>query len=277
MLSDYPDREICKLLEVGFPIGFHRNKESLNLLRDFKDQKEVLQVKNHRGAVEFPNDMEKYLVKEFTKGAIIGPFHVNPFDHGIILSPLNAVPKKDSTERRIIQDLSSAGGTGVNSFIDKDEYLSEHVSLTYPRVDDLVSLIKKKESGSHLFKRDFARAYRQIPIDIGDNFLVGYAWNGHIFFDIVLSMGLRSAAQICQRLTNAIAFIYRSLGFDIINYLDDFAGVEFPTMSSNAFLELQNVLTFCGIEESKHKAVGPSTRMDFLGTICDSVKMTLEI
>ncbi|CAG2216499.1 unnamed protein product [Mytilus edulis] len=221
--------------------------------------------------------MEKYLVKELTKGAIIGPFHVNPFDHGIILSPLNTVPKKDSTERRIILDLSSAGGTGVNEFIDKDNYLGEPVSLTYPRVDDLVSLIKKKGSGSHLFKRDLARAYRQIPIDIGDTFLVGFAWNGHIFFDIVLSMGLRSAAQICQRLTNAIAYIYRSLGFDIINYLDDFAGVEIPELSEKAFLELQNVLASCGIEESEHKAVGPSTRMEFLGIICDSVKMTLEI
>ncbi|CAG2193410.1 unnamed protein product [Mytilus edulis] len=277
MLSDYSDREICKLLEFGFPIGFHRNKESMSLLRDFKVQKEVLQVKNHRGAVEFPNDMEKYLVKELTKGAIIGPFHVNPFDHGIILSPLNTVPKKDSTERRIILDLSSAGGTGVNEFIDKDNYLGEPVSLTYPRVDDLVLLIKKKGSGSHLFKRDLARAYRQIPIDIGDTFLVGFAWNGHIFFDIVLSMGLRSAAQICQRLTNAIAYIYSSLGFDIINYLDDFAGVESPELSSKAFLELQNVLASCGIEESEHKAVGPSTRMEFLGIICDSVKMTLEI
>ncbi|CAG2242970.1 unnamed protein product [Mytilus edulis] len=144
--------------------------------------------------------------------------------------------------------------------------------------NDLCKLVyEEKGSGSHLFKRDLARAYRQIPIDIGDTFLVGFAWNGHIFFDIVLSMGLRSAAQICQRLTNAIAYIYSSLGFDIINYLDDFAGVESPELSSKAFLELQNVLASCGIEESEHKAVGPSTRMEFLGIICDSVKMTLEI
>ena len=93
--------------------------------------------------------------------------------------------------------------------------------MTYPRVDDLVNLIKDQGRGSLLFKRDLSRAYRQIPIDMGDACLVEYAWNGHIFFDKVLSMGLRSAAQVCQRLTNAIAFIYRSLGFDIINYLDD--------------------------------------------------------
>ena len=102
-----------------------------------------------------------------------------------------------------------------------------------------MDLIKKKGTGSHMFKRDLSRAYRQIPVDIGDAFLVGFAWEGHIFFDVVLSMGLRSAAQICQRFTNAVAHIYRSFGFDIINYLDDFAGVESVNHSSKAFLELK--------------------------------------
>jgi hypothetical protein len=77
-------------------------------------------------------------------------------------------------------------------------------------------------------------------------------------------MGLRSAAQVCQRLTNAIAFIYRSLGFDIINYLDDFAGVEKPLFAHKAFLELKELFLSCGIEESEQKAITPSTRMEFL-------------
>jgi len=97
------------------------------------------------------------------------------------------------------------------------------------------------------------------------------------FFDKVLSMGLRSAAQVCQRLTNAIAFIYRSLGFDIINYLDDFAGVEKPLFAHKAFFELKELFLSCGIEESEQKAVAPSTRMEFLGIVCDSEKLTLEI
>jgi len=182
MLKDYFDYEICKFLEYGFPIGFPRTVESLTLLQEFKDPKEMLKVKNHRGAVDFPKDIDKYLIKELKKGAVVGPFHENPFDHGIIISPLNTVPKKDSLERRVILDLSAAGGMAVNVFISKDEYLGEPMTLTYPRVDDLVNLIKEKGRGSLLFKRDLSRAYRQIPIDMGDASLVGYAWNGHIFF-----------------------------------------------------------------------------------------------
>jgi hypothetical protein len=38
------------------------------------------------------------------------------------------------------------------------------------------------------------------------------------------------------------------------------------------------LLSACGIEESEHKAYAPSTRMEFLGIVCDSVfKLTLEI
>ena len=37
------------------------------------------------------------------------------------------------------------------------------------------------------------------------------------------------------------------------------------------------MLSACGIEESEHKAYAPSTRMEFLGIVCDSVKLTLEI
>lgn len=37
------------------------------------------------------------------------------------------------------------------------------------------------------------------------------------------------------------------------------------------------MLIACGIEESEHKAYAPSTSMEFLGIVCDSVMLTLEI
>ena len=39
-------------------------------------------------------------------------------------------------------------------------------------------------------------------------------------------MGLRNAAAICQRVTNAIVFILFKIGIQILNYLDDLAGAE---------------------------------------------------
>ena len=39
-------------------------------------------------------------------------------------------------------------------------------------------------------------------------------------------MGLKNAAAICQRVTNAIAFMMFKIRIAILNYLDDLAGVE---------------------------------------------------
>ena len=55
---------------------------------------------------------------------------------------------------------------------------------------------------------------------------MGFNWNGYLFADRVLSMGLRSSAEICQRITTSITFMYFELGYMMVNYLDDFGGAE---------------------------------------------------
>ena len=94
MLSNYHDSEVVKFLEFGFPINCQGNSSGLSSER------------NHTGANNFPDKMEKYLKKECTYGAIIGPFFKNPFKTDMVISPLNSVPKKESEDRRIILDLS---------------------------------------------------------------------------------------------------------------------------------------------------------------------------
>ena len=149
--------------------------------------------------------MLKYLQKEAFHDAIIGPFDSCPFYDGMVISPLNTVPKSNPNERRIILDLSfPKDGTGVNDFVSKDCYLGEKVDLVYPKIDDFVSLIKAKGQGCLMFKLDLRRAYRQISICPSSYNLVGFTWKGHLFFDTVLAMGLRSSAHICQRVTNAL-------------------------------------------------------------------------
>ena len=169
--------------------------------------------------------MLAYLEKECQNAAIIGPFKENPTS-GIKLSPLNSLPKKDTTERRVILDLSFPKSSSVNSYISKDIYLGETVNLAYPKVDDFAQLIKTKGQGCLLYKKDLRRAFRQIPVDVRDINLVSYIWKKHIYCDSVLSMGCRSAALCCQRLTNAIVFIMFKIGICILNYLDDLASAE---------------------------------------------------
>jgi hypothetical protein len=97
--------------------------------------------------------------------------------------------------------------------------LGEKLEVIYPNIDDLVGILKNKGRGSLIFKKDLKRAYRQFPICPGDLHLVGFNWNEYLFAGRVLPMGLRSSAQICQRITTSIRFMYFKL---MVNYLDDF-------------------------------------------------------
>jgi hypothetical protein len=267
---DYSDILVCDLLKYGFPIGFEGDECSLG-------KKEIMQSdKNYKGATNFPVQVEDYLVKEMNSNAIIGPFKGNPFDSSLIISPLNTVPKKSVEDRRIILDLSSSHSS-VNSFIDKDWYLGESVNLFFPKIDDFVKLILIKGQGALMFKKDLSRAYRQIPICPSNYNLVSFSWKDHIFCDTVLSMGLRSAAQICQRVTNAIAYILLCLGIAVLNYLDDFAGVERKEHAHFAYLTLTNILSKSGIEEAVNKCCPPSESMVFLGVLFNSNTMTMEV
>ena len=65
----------------------------------------------------------------------------------------------------MIVDLSWPDGTSVNSRIDKDVYLGEKVSLTYPTIDMLTSIIVSKGPWALMFNTNLSRAYKQLFVD----------------------------------------------------------------------------------------------------------------
>ena len=272
MMVDYNDLEVLDFLKFGFPIGFE-GERSPN-----RDCEAKFLCKNHKGAEDFSEDIKKYIKKEASHKAILGPFRKNPFEDELLLAPLNSVPKSTPDERRVILDLSfSKSGDAVNDFVPKDSYLGKEVSLKFPKVDDFVALIKQKGRGCLLYKLDLRRAYRQISICPSDYNLVAYSWKKHIFCDAVLPMGLRSSAFICQRVTSAFAYMMLMIGFAVLNYLDDFAGAERGQYATVAFLMLRELLKKSGFEEAQDKACPPSEIMIFLGILFNTIKMTMEI
>ena len=147
-LSGYKDKQIVQLLKYGCPISFSGDG-SFNR-----------KCKNHKGALEFPDQIDKFLTKELEAGAVLGPFQSSPFDQKLVISPLNTVPKKNSSERRVIVDLSFPKfdtSQSVNGGISKNFYLGEQAQLRYPSVDSLVNIMRSKGHGCLLFKRDLSR------------------------------------------------------------------------------------------------------------------------
>ena len=268
-LVGYHDYLICEFLEFGFPLGMEDS-----VYESFPSLNNSI---NHLGAKMYPDYVLKYLCKEKENDAVIGPFRSNPFDHVIRVSPLNTVPKRDGNQRRVILDLSWPNLLSVNDFISSTEYLGLPVDLSYPTVDSLVSIVKRKGYGCLMYKKDLSRAYRQLPVDPRDWGFLGYVWKSHLFFDTVLAMGLRSACMCCQRTTNAVTYIFKSYGFDLVNYIDDFAGAENSRDAFIAFELLGQLLLVSGLVESEEKSVPPSVEMVFLGVLLNSVSMTMSV
>ena len=69
-------------------------------------------VKNHSGAREFLDQIDEYIARESGEGTLLGQFKTTPFRSPMeVPPPLNITEKRDSSERRVIMDLSFLPGT----------------------------------------------------------------------------------------------------------------------------------------------------------------------
>ena len=206
-----------------------------------------------------------------------GPFRNNPFPQPLICSPLKTVPKRGSSNRRVVMDLSFPPHASVNIGIPDSSYLNEPYKLRLPGIDRLCEFILQLGQGCLLYKLDLQRAYRQIPIDPKDYHLLGFCFNNLLSFDIRCPFGLKTSAMICQRTTKAVVHCFTQLGFLADVYLDDFYGADLPARASTAFTSLKQLLQELGLQTSPDKDSPPSTKLVCLGIDVDSEEMSLSV
>ena len=266
LLHEYHDIEIIDWLMFGFSIS--RNDYAAD---------PVPATCNHAGANLFPQAVDDYIRKEIRLGATMGPFKVPPYINRIGVSPLSTRPKRGTSARRIILDLSFPPQYSVNSAIDKNFYCGAPIKLVYPTVDDLCRRVADLGSMCLLWKRDLSRFFRQLPLCPRDYPLISYRWRNLIYIDKYMPMGLTSAAYVAQRTTTAIKYIHNTLGYWSINYLDDFGSAEAVEHAWQSYILMGRILSSIGVDEASEKAVPPTTRMEFLGNILDSETMTIEV
>ena len=262
-LSSYWDQQLLEFLQFGFPLGFNRKCE-------LKYTEE-----NHKSAIEFPNDIANYLKEEIDQKAIYGPFKEKPIKGGHV-SPFMTRHKPESSNRRVIIDLSWPKHHSVNDGIDKHMYMGSAFNLTFPTIDDLTSELVNLGKGAHIFKIDISRAFRDLKIDPLDYDLLGLNWQG-AYIDTCLPFGFRHGSQFFQRTSDAIRYIMRNIGFDIINYIDDFLGFGTPSMAKNAFNTLHDLMYRLGLTISQKKLVPPTTKAICLGIEINTVAGTVAI
>ena len=157
-LKDYHDREILVGLRYGWPTGH---------LPTLEDPQKTF--KNHKGAQDHPEALKKYIDKEMTKNAILGPFNKIPFTDRVGISPISTRPKKQTLDRRVSIDLSFPHSRSVNDGMIKGNYryLGFTAEIRFPKTDDLAMRIALLGHQAYMFKIDLSRYFRQIPMDPG--------------------------------------------------------------------------------------------------------------
>ena len=194
----------------------------------------------------------------------------------MVTSPLQ-IARSRSGKPRVVLYLSFPHGSSVNSGIPSDTHLNKPFTLRLPGVDALIHIIRLKGTGCHLFKKGLSRAYRQLCIDPCDLHLLGYRHQGYPYFDLALPFGLCSSAMMCQRTTNAVTYMFRALGYDCTNSIDDFGGAETPDKSTTAFNALGDLFSSLGLQSSPNKDCPLTTSMVFLGIRLDTLAMSMSV
>ena len=270
LLVDYHDREVLKYLQFGWPID--------------RDNDAPLEMggHNHKGTTEYPDHIDKYIAKEIALGAMIGPFDVIPFDKVPVgISPLSSRRKKDSVDWCVIMDCSWVIRNSLNDGLDKNKYMGQSIRLVYPTVDTLARHVHEMAQTStepiYFFKEDMDHAFRQLFACPQSVPYLGFRWWNLYYFDLVMMMGCRIAPYICQRTTNLVVYIHNSMGYYLLNYVDDFLGTEHESKITQSHQALLRTMRDTGITRSERKSVPPTQVVEFVGNLFDAGNMTIGI
>ncbi|MCP3933052.1 MAG: hypothetical protein GY705_28610 [Bacteroidetes bacterium] len=172
---------------------------------------------NHRSALEAHVLVTQKLSKEIMLNRVVGPFEIRP--PNLHISPLAAVPKRESDSVRLIHDLSYPHGASVNDFIDR-----QFCTVVYELLDTCLDIIYRLAPKSKIAKADYAEAYRSLSVSAFDMQFLGFTWGGLFFFDTRLPMGCGISCSRFEKFASAVHWILKNkfqVKF-ISHILDDF-------------------------------------------------------
>lgn len=147
---------------------------------------------------------------------------------------------------RVIFDLSSPHGSAVNDGIPK-----EYGTLVYETLSDAVQLVAQAGKGAVLMKRALKAAFRHVPMNPCDYWLLVFDRNGHFY----VNMFLRVTHGIFNLFAEALHWVFETLyEWNVTHYLDDFLFI-FPPHSdiSSGSAQFDEVLVEFSLMKASEK------------------------
>ena len=265
-LKCHPDIDFVNDLCDGISYGFDTLMSSIPASN--------FECKNLRSALNEPNIVSELIASECDKGFLLGPFESPPFDTYRV-SPIGVATGKYSNKKRLIVDLSAPHDNishdSINGTIDKDV-----CSLSYVKVDDAIRVIQQKGRNAKLCKTDISDAFKLIPIRKDQWRWFGIKWDDKYYFYQRLAFGCRSSPVLFDKLSQAICWIaVNNYNIEcIFHLLDDFLTVDDPDSDAERTMAILTLIfSRLNVPLAKHKTVGPTTCLEYLGVILDTDKL----
>ena len=249
-------------LTFGFPLSIGHRADSLH---NFPC--------NHQSALQFPEEVKKYIEKELSHNALLGPASL-PIDNTVHVSPLLTRPK-DLDSRRIIVDLSYPKGLSLNDCVDRDRFGETDFKLELPTIDDIVEDIVKF-SDPFLAKIDISRAFRNLRVDPGDATKFGIRWGDSYYLDLAAAFGWVHGTSAFEMCSSALEYYFRGHRITMHPYIDDMVYI-FEGGKQEEFLCVKKVIASLGLPINDKKLSAPAKQMSCLGIHIDLVEKTLSI
>ena len=265
-LETHPDQRFREFIVRGIREGFRVGFDYQRTCRSSR--------KNMHSAEERSQVVHEYLQTEISAGRILGP--LDPANYPQIhTSSFGVIPKSTPGKWRLIVDMSSPSGGSVNDGINESL-----CSLSYVTIRDGAQGVATFGRGTMMAKVDIRNAYRVVPVNPDDRWLMGMIWHQKLYIDTALPFGLRSAPKIFTALADAIEWIAKNNGIQfIIHYLDDFLllGAPGSQQCTKSVTTLMEILQQLGMPVAWDKLEGPAPRLTFLGFELDSINWEIRL
>lgn len=203
------------------------------------------------------------------------------FEHAppdpFIVSPTGAVPKKSldpnaPTEYRRIHHLSHPHGDSVNDH-------TTPLPVSYATFDDALRMVLAAGVRAKLAKIDIKAAFRCVPVNPVERWMLGIEWKSQFYADLALPFGHALSPALWEMYATLLEWIVRDNGVrHLIHYVDDFltAGAADSDECQRAVDTIVKIFAELGvpINQSKFAAeASPSTTARFLGIVIDTIRM----
>ena len=264
LLLGHPNRTLVNYVVNGFKSGFSLLYQGPRLGR---------QPNNLKSAAQFKDKLAVRLRKEVTLGRMLGPFSSPPL-HNLICSPIGMVPKKCSTEMRMITHFSFPEGQSINSYISPEDSKTKYQSF-----DTAVRLVAKLGKGAYMSKADVKSAFRNIPMCKEDLSLLGIKLDEQFYIDCCLPFGASTSCAIFEDVAGLIHWLAENTSKQqFVHYLDDFFTARQKAAWCKQVMQVfQDLCKEIGLPLAEDKYVPPTQIIEFLGLLIDTILMVVRV